>query len=242
MSQARRESVKRGGAAGDDEFEALVDAAAVAGFAAVMQPEDAEGEDAVDGGLRLFVVDGDDGPGLLALDERAAGVGGAEGFFEVHRGAEGVGLPVGEVAKEDAIEHAEIVDARGFAGGWGAAVFVGGELEGLGFGLAEAVGGEAEDSVASGGCGDAADEIAVFGPEVEGAAVVLGGEGVFCGAQVEEDFAVFEEDGVGVLGEEGFERGGDRAGRLLGFRGGCSGRRRAHSSGGVTSLLRRAGG
>ena len=41
-----------------------IEAAARAGLAAVVQPQDAEGEDAVDGGLRLLFVDGDDGPGF----------------------------------------------------------------------------------------------------------------------------------------------------------------------------------
>src|ERR1700688_1833770 len=98
-------------AAGEDELEALEETSAGAGLAAVMQPENAEGKDAIDGGLRLFVVDGDDGPGFLALDEGSASVGGAEGFFEVHGGAEGVGLPVGEAAQEDAVEDAEVPGA-----------------------------------------------------------------------------------------------------------------------------------
>ncbi len=166
----------------------------------MVQPEDSEGEDAVDGGLGLFFVDGDDGPGLLALDEGASGVGGAEGSFEVHGGTEGFGLPVGEVAEEDSVEDAEVFCADSLASGWSAPVFVGGELEGLGFGLAEAVGGQTEDSVARGGGGDAADDVAVLGPEVEGAAVVLGGEGVSGEAEVEEDFAVFEKYGGRVLG------------------------------------------
>ena len=212
-------------AAGDDELEALIEAAAAAGLATVVQPENAEGEDAVDGGLRLFVVDGDDGPGFLALYEGAAGVGGAEGFFEVHRGAEGFGFEIGEVAEEDALEQAEVFDAGGFAGGGSAAVFVGSEFEGLGLGLAEAMGAEAEDAVAGVRGADAADEVAVFAPEMEGAAVVFGGEGVLRLAHVEDDFAVFEDDGYGVLGEEGLERGSDGLGRLFGFRGDCSGRR-----------------
>ena len=218
-----------GGAAGDDDFEALVEAAARAGFAAVVEPEDAEGEDAVGGGLGLFVVDGDDGPGLLAVDEGASGVGGAEGFFEVHGGAEGFGLEVWEGAEEDTVEDAEVFVAGGFAGGGGATVFtiwgIGEEFEGLGFGLAKAEGGEAEDSGAEGGGSDAADEVAVFGPEMESAAVVLGGEGVFGGAEVEDDFTVFAEDGVRMLDEKGFQRGGDGGGRLSDFRGDYSGRR-----------------
>lgn len=195
----------------------------------MVEPEDAEGKDAVDDGGGFFVVDGDNSPGFLTLDEGASGVSGAEGFFKVHGGAEGFGLPVGELSLEDTIEDAEVFGAGGFAGGGGSAVLIGGEFEGLRFGLAEAEGGEAEDSGAEGGGGDAADEVAVFRPEVEGAAAVLGGEGVFGGTEVEEGFAVFEEEGARVLGQEGFECGGDCFGEWWGFRGRRSGRRgKAH--------------
>ena len=57
---------------------------------------------------------------------------------------------------------------------------------------------------------DAADEVSLFRPEVEGAAVVVGGEGMFGGAEVEEDAAIFEDGGFGV----GFEEGGDGRGDL----------------------------
>ncbi len=170
---------KRGCSAGNDEPQALIDTASGARLAAVMKPEDAEGEDAVDGGLGFFFVDGDDGPGLLALDERAAGVGGAEGFLEVHGGAKGLGVPVGEFALEDTVKDTEIFGPGGFAGGRGAAVLVGGDLEGLGFGLSEAMRGEAQDSVAEGGGGETTDEIAILAPEVEGAAAMFGRERVF---------------------------------------------------------------
>ena len=92
----------------------------------------------------------------------------------------------------------------------------------LGFGLAEALRGEAQEPCEF-GCADAADEVAVFAPQVQGAAVVLGGERVLGRAHVEEHLAVFEEHGCGVLGEEGFERCGDLAGRLVGFRGSALG-------------------
>ena len=118
-------------------------------------------------------------------------------------------MPVGEGAKEGAFEDAGVFGAVGLACGGGAAVAVGGEFEELRFGLAEALGAEAEDGFAEFDGEDAADEVAVFAPEVEGAAVVLGGEGVAGGTHVEEGVAVFEEGGGGVFGEEGFESGGD---------------------------------
>jgi len=194
----------------EDELETLVEAAACGVLAAVMQPEDAGGEDIVDGGGRLCFVGGDDGPGLLAFEERAAGVGGAEGLFEIHGGAEGVGFVAGEVALEDALEGPEIAGAGAVAGGGSAAVGGGYELEELGLGLAEALGVEAEGAGAWLRGEDAADEVSLFRPEVEGAAVVVGGEGVFGGAEVEEDAAVFEDGSFGV----GFEEGGDGRGDL----------------------------
>ena len=81
-----------------DELEALVEAATGGLLPAGLEPEDTQSEDAVDGGLRLLLVDGNDGEGLVAFDERPTGVGGAEGLFEVHGGAEGVWLVVREVA------------------------------------------------------------------------------------------------------------------------------------------------
>ena len=178
------------------------------------EPEDADGQDAVDGGLGFGGVDGDDGPGLSAVGEGAAGVAGAEGAFEVHGGTEAFGAAIGEGLEEDAIEHAEEALAGGVAGGGRAEVFIGGELEGLEAGLAEALGGEAE-GVGAGGDGEqAADQVAVGGPEVDGGAAAVGGEGVFGFAEVEEGAAVFEDEGVGVFGKEGLDDGGDVAGRL----------------------------
>jgi len=127
------------------------------------------------------------------------------------------------VALEDALEGPEIAGAGAVAGGGSAAVGGGYELEELGLGLAEALGVEAEGAGAWLRGEDAADEVSLFRPEVEGAAVVVGGEGVFGGAEVEEDAAVFEDGSFGV----GFEEGGDGRGDLgrgLGIRGGGSGR------------------
>lgn len=159
------------GARGNDEAEALKKAFAAGAFAAELEPEDADGEDAVDGCGRFFGVDGDDGPGLLAFVKNAAGVGGAEGFFQVHGGLEGVGFEVRKVFVEDAFEEGEILFADRLADAGGAAVGLGDEFEGLRFGLAEAEVLELEDVVAEAGADDAADEVAVVAPELEGAAV-----------------------------------------------------------------------
>ena len=214
-----------GGAGGDDESEAE-DGAAGGGCAVQLQPEDAEGEDAVDGGGQLFGVDRDDGPGLLTLDEEAAGVGGAEALLEVHGGAEACRLCLGELAQEGAFEDLDEAGAGGFAGGRGAAFAVAGELEQGGFGVAELEDLEAEGMGARFGGYDAANEVAGVAPEVEGAAAVGWVEGVAGVAEVEEGLAVFEDEGVGPLVEEGLNGVEDEFG---GLRLDCSGGRHGNS-------------
>jgi len=124
---------------------------------------------------------------------------------------------------------------------------VGYEFEEFGLGLAEALRAEAEGVVAFGGGKDAADEIGFLRPEMESATVVVGRDGAFGGAEVEEDAAVFEERGFGV----GFEESGDGSGdfgRGLGYvRGGGSGRghvgygSKYGEGGGTTSPFGRGG-
>lgn len=135
---------------------------------------------------------------------------------------------VREVALKDAFEGAEIAGAGGVASGGGAVRSVGYELEEFGLSLSEALCAEAERVVALGDGEDAADHIPggvdVFRPEMEGAAVVVRGESVFGGSEIEEDAAVFEEGRIGVGFEESRDGGGD-FGRGLGYiRGGSSGR------------------
>ncbi len=202
----------------------MIEAAAGGVFAAVGEPEYPRGRplDAVDDGGRLGGVDGDDGPGVLSADERAAGVSRTEAALEVHGGAEAVWFPIGEGAQEGAFEELEVAGAGGVAGGLGAAIFVGDEFEGAWTGLAKAVGAEAQDARTGSSGADAADDVSVFAPELESALLVGRREGVFRGEHVEEDFAVFEDEGFGIFGEEGSEGGGDFFGGL--FRGNNSGR------------------
>ena len=184
--------------------------------AAVLKPKETDSENAVDGGLRLGAVDGNDGPGVLSAGEASAGVAGAEGALEIHGGAEAFGTVVGEFGKKDACEKAQVTLAGGVAGGGCAEVLVGGEVERLGARLAESLGGKAERARAGCDCEDATDEVAFCRPEVEGGAIVLGEEGELGFAEVEEGTAVFKNEGVGVLGEKGLNGGGDVGGRLRG--------------------------
>ena len=127
-----------GGALRHDDFEPLDEALPCTALAAVVQPEDAEGEDAVDGGGRFVFADADDGPCLIAAQESAARVGGAEGFLQVHGGAEGFGRVVGESAREGAFKKLDVALAGGVACGGGTRGAGGDEFEELGLRLAEA--------------------------------------------------------------------------------------------------------
>ena len=190
----------------------------------MMQPEDAKGEYAIDGGGSFMLVDGDNSPGLLAFEQRTAGIGRAEGLFEVHGGAEGIGFEVRKMALEDAFERAQITGACSIASGGSAALAIGYELKQLRLRLAETLRAEAECAAAFCRREDASNEVALVGPQVQGAAIVLGGEGVFIGAEVEEDLAIFEQSGLGVGVEKGLDRSSD-FGRGLGLvRGRSSGR------------------
>jgi len=135
---------------------------------------------------------------------------------------------VREVALEDALEDPEVASAGGVASGGGAVRSVGSELEEFGLSLSEALCAEAERVVALGDGEDAANHIpggvGFFRPEMEGAAVVVRGESVFGGSEIEEDAAVFEEGRIGVGFEESRNGGGDFR-RGLGYvRGRGSGR------------------
>ena len=82
---------------------------------------------------------------------------------------------------------------------------------------------EAEGVAARLDGGDGADEIAILGPEMEQAAAVIGRDGATGEAEIEEEAAVFENHGVGMVGEEVFDGAGERGGN--GSRGWSSGGR-----------------
>ena len=196
-------SARGGGASSwDDDAKAMKNAAAIAVGATVIEPEDAEGEGAVDGVGEFLRANAENGPGGLAFRQNAAGVGGAEAVLEVHGGAEAFRDPAGEVRGEGLFEGAKVAAAGGIARGGGAEVWIGDEGEGLGFGLSEAAGFKPERLAARLDGGDGTDQVFLVGPEMEEAASVVGGDGAVGEAEVEEEAAVFKDGGVGVVGEE----------------------------------------
>ena len=106
----------------NNDLEAAEVAARIAVLAAVVEPENAEGENAVDHGGGLGLAHADDRIGSRAFEQAAAHVGGAEAVLEIHGRAQAVDFGADEVARQHALEQALIVAAGGVAGGGSAAV------------------------------------------------------------------------------------------------------------------------
>ena len=194
---------------GHDDFESAEVAAGIAFLPAVVEPENAEGQDAVDGGGGFCFTDADDGFGGGATEEAAANVGGAEAVLEIHGRAKAVDLGAEKSAGQDAFEQSLIVAARGVAGGGSAAIAVRDKFESLRLRSAHATGHDAQALSAWLNFDDGADEVAFFAPKLEQAAAVGFGDGVAREAHVEEDAAVFEQSSGGVGGEIFFEDFGE---------------------------------
>jgi len=204
-----------GGAPGshrNHDFEAAKMAARVCMLAAVVEPEEAEGEDAIDDGAGLGLADADDGFGRGAAKEAATDIGGAEAVFKIHGGAEAVDLSAKEGAGEGALQDALVGAAGGIASGGGAPVAGGDQLKRLRLGRAHAAGAETEAVGAPLHIEDGADEVAFLAPQLEEAAAVGVGDGVAGGAHVEENATVFKDGGSGVVGDVLFDLPGEGLG------------------------------
>ena len=66
-------------------------------LAAVVEPENAEGENAVDDGRGLGCADADDGIGRGSFEQTAADICGTEAVLEIHGGAQAVDFGADEV-------------------------------------------------------------------------------------------------------------------------------------------------
>ena len=146
-------------------------------------------------------ADADDGFGGGSAQQAAAHVGGAEAVLQVHGRAQAVHLGADEVAGEHALQQALIVAPGRVAGGGGAAVAGGDELEGLRLGRAHAAGHQAQALRALLHLNDRADKVAFFAPELQQAAAMLLGDRVAGGAHVKEDAAILKQCGGGMVGE-----------------------------------------
>ncbi len=113
-------------ASGNNDFEATEVAARVCVLAAVVEPENAEGEDAVDDGGGFGCADADHCIGGGSLEQTTADVGGTETVLQIHRGAQAIDLRTDELPREHALEETLIVAARSIAGGGSTAVAAGG--------------------------------------------------------------------------------------------------------------------
>ena len=123
---------------GNHNFEAAEVAARVGVLAAVVEPQNAEGQNAVD-------VDADSpsptpitASAALPLSSRPRDIGGTEAVLEIHGRAQAVDFGADELAREHALQQALIIAARGVAGSGSAAVAGGHKLQRLRLGRAHA--------------------------------------------------------------------------------------------------------
>ncbi len=199
-------------ARGNDNFETAEVAASVGVLAAIVEPENAEGENAVDDGSGFGGAYANHGMGRGSLEQTAAHVGGTEAVLEIHGGAQAVDLAAHEMPREDALEQALIIAARGVAGGGGAAVAGRSNLEELRPGRAHLARGQAQALRAWFHLDDGAHQVALVAPKLEQAAAMGLGDGAARGAHVEEHAAVFKHRCGGVVGEIGFDDPGQLRG------------------------------
>lgn len=118
----------------DDDLEHAKVAAAVGVLATVVQPEDAEGENTVDGCGRLLRANADDSLGNCAAQQTPAHIGRTKAVLKVHRVAKALDFRFREVALEKALQQAQVVAAGCVAGRRRTTVTSGDEFKSLGCG------------------------------------------------------------------------------------------------------------
>lgn len=197
----------------------------------MVEPENAQGKDAVDGGGGLRLSYADDGLCRDAAQQASTGVGGAEAMFEVHGGAHAVDLGVQELAAQDAFEETQVIAPGAVARGGRRAVAGGQDLQGLRLGGSHLASGEAKAAGTAFESDDGAEQILLVAPDLEETAAVRCFDLVLGGAQVEEHATLVKNGGGGVLGEivadalhEFLGRGGWEAARRPRRRNGSRGR------------------
>jgi len=168
-------------------------------FSALIEPENAEGEYAVNHGAGLGLAYSDNGVGCGAFEEATADVGRAEAVLEVHGGTHSIDFRSEEAAGQDALKQALVVAARCVAGCGGASVAGGHKLKGLRFGCAHAASHQAQTLRTLLQVDYGADEVAFIAPQLEQTAAMLLFDGVMSGAHVEQNAAVFKDCGSGVI-------------------------------------------
>ncbi len=84
-------------ARGHDDFEPAEVAAPIAVLAAVVEPQNAQGENAVDGGCGFRLAHADDRVGRGSAQQASAHIGGTKAVLEIHGRAEAIDLRADEV-------------------------------------------------------------------------------------------------------------------------------------------------
>ncbi len=198
-------------------------------LAAVRQPQHAQRQDAVDGGLRLLRIHSDHRPRLLPMHQRAARVRRPKALLQVHRGAEAVCLPLApSVATAAAAQHhplqrLQVAHPCRLARRGSAPVAVGQNLQRPGPRLPEALCCQAQHSVARRAAFDGraypANNIPPLAPQLQRASSMLGGKRVLRQAHVEEDLPLLRHHCLRMLRQKTLQRSRNLLDALRGFSG-----------------------
>ena len=187
-------------------------AAYVAVLTAIVEPQDAEGEDAVHRGGGFRFADGDDRVGGGSFQQPAANIGRAEAVLQVHRRAEAVNFRSDKGPGKSPLQQPLIRASGRVACGGSPAIAGGHQFERLRFGRSHAPRHHAQALRARLHAQHGADDIPFLAPELQNASAMRLADRVARVAHVEDDAAVFEHGGGGMFGQVLFDLPGENVG------------------------------
>ena len=208
------------GARRNNHLESTHVTAAIALLAAMIEPENAERENAIDDRGGLCFRNSDHRVNSGAEMKLAANIGGTEAVLQIHGRTQAVDPGANEVPAKDSLEQAEVVFTGSVASGWGTAVVGSDELKGLRLGDAHAAREDAEALCPVLQIDYGTDEVAFLAPHLQQATPVLFAHGEARETHVEEHAPIFEQRSGGMVGKILLKRQDKLAGRQ-GFRIAC---------------------
>ncbi len=161
-----------------NQLQSLVEPPPIARLAAMLQPQNPQRQNPVDGRLRLFLIHRDHGPRLLSLHQRATRIRRPKALLQVHRGPKCVCLPLRKAPRQHSLQHSQILHPRRLACRRRAAVTVGHKFQSLRLRLPEAMRAQPQHAIAHRRRTHAPDEIALLAPQMQRASAMLGGQSV----------------------------------------------------------------
>ena len=173
-------------------------------LAAGFEPEDAKRQRCVNRGLGFRSVDSQNGEGRLALAQQPAGIGRAEGFFQINSGGQASNSKAGEMTLQSAEQLLLVAGPRGFLGGRRAAVALAlaADFQTSRTCLSQPLHSQTQRPILHLGNEHAANRVAFGRPQVKKTFVVLARNRVLGLAEIEGRGAILEYGRARGLAEE----------------------------------------